>query len=58
MAHLITGLIFLPILGALFASVAPRGYGRAIALGSNLITALFALTVSGITTTARPAGCS
>lgn len=45
MAHLITGLIFLPILGALFASVAPRGYGRSIALGTNLITALFALNL-------------
>ncbi len=45
MAHLITGLIFIPILGALFASVAPRNYGRAIALGSNLITALLALSL-------------
>ncbi len=45
MAHLITGLIFIPILGALFASVASRGYGRAIALGSNLITALLALSL-------------
>jgi NADH-quinone oxidoreductase subunit M len=43
MAHLIAGLIFLPILGALFVSVAPRHYARAVALGSNLFTALFAL---------------
>ncbi len=45
MAHLITGLIFIPILGALFASVAPRGFGRSIALGSNLITALLAFSL-------------
>ena len=45
MAHLHTGLIFVPILGALFASVAPRGYGRAVVLGSNLITALLALSL-------------
>jgi NADH-quinone oxidoreductase subunit M len=43
MAHLIAGLIFLPILGALFVSVAPRNYARAVALGSNLLTALCAL---------------
>ncbi|HEY3661936.1 MAG TPA: NADH-quinone oxidoreductase subunit M [Chthoniobacterales bacterium] len=43
MAHLIAGLIFIPILGALFVSVAPRNYARHIALGSCLITALFAL---------------
>jgi NADH:ubiquinone oxidoreductase subunit 4 (subunit M) len=45
MAHLITGLIFIPILGALFVSVAPRNYVRAVALGSMAITALLALTV-------------
>jgi len=43
MAHLIAGLIYLPILGALFVSVAPRNYARPVALGSNLLTALFAL---------------
>jgi NADH-quinone oxidoreductase subunit M len=43
MAHLIAGLVFLPILGALFVSVAPRNYGRAIALGSTLLTGLCAL---------------
>jgi NADH-quinone oxidoreductase subunit M len=43
MAHLIAGLLYLPILGALFVSVAPRNYGRAVALGSNLLTALCAL---------------
>jgi NADH-quinone oxidoreductase subunit M len=43
MAHLIAGLIFLPILGALFLSVAPRNYARPIALGSNFLTALCAL---------------
>ena len=45
MAHLITGLIFIPILGALFISVVPRNYARAVALGSTAITALLALTV-------------
>ena len=43
MANLIAGLIFIPILGALFVSVAPRNYARPIALGSCIITALFAL---------------
>jgi len=43
MAHLIAGLIYLPILGALFVSVAPRNYARPVALGSNLFTAIFAL---------------
>ncbi len=43
MAHLIAGLIFIPILGALFVSVAPRNYARRVALGSTVITALFAL---------------
>ena len=45
MAHLITGLIFIPILGALFLSVVPRSYARAVALASNLITALMVLTI-------------
>lgn len=43
MVHLIAGLIYLPILGALFVSVAPRNYARAVALGSNLLTAFCAL---------------
>ncbi len=42
MAHLITGLIFIPILGALFLSVMPRVLARAAALGCSLITALLA----------------
>ncbi len=43
MAHLIAGLIFLPILGALFVSVMPPQYARAVALGCNLLTAACAL---------------
>ncbi|CAN5358211.1 NADH-quinone oxidoreductase subunit M [soil metagenome] len=43
MAHLIAGLIYLPILGALFVSVVPRNYARQVALGSNLFTAICAL---------------
>jgi NADH-quinone oxidoreductase subunit M len=43
MAHLIAGLIYLPILGALFVSVAPRNYARGVALGSNLLTAFCAV---------------
>ena len=42
MAHLITGLIFIPILGALFLSVMPRMLARAAALGCSVITALLA----------------
>jgi NADH-quinone oxidoreductase subunit M len=42
MAHLITGLIFIPILGALFVSVTPRMLARAAALGCSFITALLA----------------
>lgn len=42
MAHLITGLIFIPILGALFVSVTPRMLARAAALGCGFITALLA----------------
>ncbi|MGH8093647.1 MAG: complex I subunit 4 family protein [Chthoniobacterales bacterium] len=45
MAHLIAGLIYLPILGALFVSVAPQNYARGVALGSNLLTALCALVL-------------
>ena len=42
MAHLITGLIFIPILGALFLSAVPRMLARPAALGCSLITALLA----------------
>ena len=42
MAHLITGLIFIPILGAIFLSVVPRMLARAAALGCSVITALLA----------------
>ncbi len=42
MAHLIAGLIFLPVLGALFVSVTPQRYARAVALASTLFTALCA----------------
>ena len=42
MAHLITGLIFIPILGAIFLSVVPRLLARAAALGCGVITALLA----------------
>ncbi len=45
MAHLITGLIFIPLLGALFLSVVPRLLARSAALGCNLITAGLALTL-------------
>jgi NADH-quinone oxidoreductase subunit M len=61
MAHLIAGLIYLPILGALFVSVAPRSLARAVALGSNLLTAIcagelwwhFDATASGLQMVAR-----
>ena len=43
MDHLIAGLFFLPILFAIILTVAPQNYARAIALGSNLLTAIFAL---------------
>ncbi len=42
MAHLIAGLIYLPILGAIFITVVPRSLARAVALGTNLLTALCA----------------
>jgi len=42
MAHLITGLIFLPILGALFVGALPRLLARAVALGCSFMTALLA----------------
>lgn len=61
MAHLIAGLLYLPLLGALFVSVAPRQSARAVALGSNLLTALCALmlwahfdpTIAGLQFVAR-----
>ncbi len=43
MAHLIAGLIYLPILCALFVCVTPRMFARRVALACHLITALFAL---------------
>jgi len=42
MAGMITALIFLPIVGALFISVSRRRYGRGIALGFNVLTAIVA----------------
>ncbi|MGI8431951.1 MAG: complex I subunit 4 family protein [Chthoniobacterales bacterium] len=42
MAHLIAGLIFLPVLGALFVSVTPQRSARAVALGTTFATALCA----------------
>ncbi len=42
MAHLIAGLIYLPILGALFVSVTPQRFARAVALWTMIGTALFA----------------
>ena len=42
MAHLITGLIFIPLLGALFLSVTPPMLARVAALGCSFITALLA----------------
>ena len=42
MAHLIAGLIFLPVLGALFVSVTPQRYARAVALGATIFTGLCA----------------
>jgi len=45
MAHLITGLIFIPILGAIFLSVVPRMLARAAALGCSVITALLAVAM-------------
>src|SRR5438034_9972221 len=39
---MITGLIFIPLAGALLLSLAPRNYARGIALGFNVFTALLA----------------
>lgn len=63
MAHLIAGLIYLPILTALFVTVVPRNSARAVALVSNLLTAICAFglwrhfdsTVSGLQMVARHA---
>jgi NADH-quinone oxidoreductase subunit M len=43
MAHLITGLIFIPLLGALFLSVVPPRLARPAALGCSFITGCLAL---------------
>jgi len=45
MAHLITALIVIPIVGALLTSIAPRGYARAIALGFTALSALLAFAL-------------
>ena len=45
MAHLITGLILIPLLGALFVSVAPRNLRAALALGIHRHHRLFALVL-------------
>lgn len=42
MEHLIAGLIYLPVLGALFVSAVPRNYARGVALGTMLLTAISA----------------
>ena len=48
MAHLITGLIFLPILGALFVGALPRLLARAVALGCSFMTALLVFCAARI----------
>jgi NADH-quinone oxidoreductase subunit M len=56
MAHLITALILIPMVGALFVSVAPRNYARPIALTVNALSAIlvfilwrnFDTTVAGL----------
>jgi NADH-quinone oxidoreductase subunit M len=45
MAHLITALILLPLLGALFVSVARQNSARAVAIGFNALTATVAFVV-------------
>ena len=45
MAHLISGLIFIPLLGALFLSVVPPTLARPAALGCNFITGCLALSI-------------
>jgi NADH-quinone oxidoreductase subunit M len=45
MVGLITALFLIPLVAALFVSVAPKNYARGIALGSNAVTAILALTL-------------
>nr|MBA3544087.1 NADH-quinone oxidoreductase subunit M [Chthoniobacterales bacterium] len=45
MAHLIAGLLIIPIFGALFVSVTPQHYARRVAFGSMLLTAAFAVAL-------------
>ena len=45
MAHLITALILLPLVGALFVSVARQTSARAVAIGFNALTAIVAFVV-------------
>ena len=45
MAHIITALILIPLVGALFVSAARPNYSRGIALGFNAFTAILALTL-------------
>jgi NADH-quinone oxidoreductase subunit M len=45
MAHLITALILLPLVGALFVSVARQNSARAVAIGFNALTAIVAFVV-------------
>ncbi|HSH39843.1 MAG TPA: NADH-quinone oxidoreductase subunit M [Chthoniobacterales bacterium] len=42
---MITALVVIPLIGALFVSVAPQSRARAVALGLSLLTALVALTM-------------
>jgi NADH-quinone oxidoreductase subunit M len=45
MAHLITALILLPLVGALFVSVARQNSARAVAIGFNALTAIVAFVL-------------
>ena len=45
MAHLITALILLPLLGALFVSVARQNSARAVAIGFNVLSAILAFVL-------------
>ena len=45
MVGLVTALFFVPLLAALFVSVAPKNYARGVALVSNAVTAILALTL-------------
>ena len=61
MEHLITGLIYFPVLGAILISALPRNYARTVALVFTLLTALCAAmlwrsfdpTVTGLQMVAR-----